>query len=156
MTDFDESVVEKAALDYLREIGFSTEFGPNIGPGGIAEERASWDQVYLLDRLRAAGRRINPSHAELVDDAIKRLQRAESQAELAENFRVHKLLVDGVPVEHRGPDGQVRTAYVRLIDFDNPGNNDWLRSTSLRSCSIRTVGLTCWCSSMASRWRCWS
>ena len=24
------------------------------------------------------------------------------------------------------PDGQVRTAYVRLVDFDHPGNNDWL------------------------------
>ncbi|MEI2714901.1 MAG: type I restriction endonuclease [Nocardioides sp.] len=57
---------------------------------------------------------------------IARLQRAESQSELLENARVHKLLVAGVPVEHRGADGQVRTAYVRLIDFDNPANNDWL------------------------------
>ncbi len=126
MPVFNEAMIEEAALDYLREIGYSTEFGPNIGPGGIAQERASWDQVYLLDRLRAAGHLINPAHVDLVDDAILRLQRAESQSELLENFRVHKLLVDGVPVEHRGPDGQVRTAYVRLIDFDTPGNNDWL------------------------------
>ena len=39
MPNFDESLVEEAALDYLREIGYSTLFGPNIGPGGIAEER---------------------------------------------------------------------------------------------------------------------
>jgi type I restriction enzyme R subunit len=123
---FNESVIEQAALDYLREIGYLTEFGPNIGPGAPAEERASWEQVYLLDRLWASGRRINPSHADLIDEAIKRLQRAESQSEVAENLRVHKLLIDGIPIEHRGPDGQVRTAYVRLIDFDNPGNNDWL------------------------------
>lgn len=126
MPVFNEAIVEEAALDYLREIGYATEFGPNIGPGGIAQERVSWDQVYLLDRLRAAGHRINPAHIGLVDDAILRLQRAESQSELLENFRVHRLLVDGVPVEHRGPDGGVRTAYVRLIDFDTPGNNDWL------------------------------
>ena len=126
MPVFNEATVEEAALDYLREIGYATEFGPNIGPGGIAQERESWDQVYLLDRLRAAGHLINPAHVDLVDDAILRLQRAESQSELLENFRVHKMLVDGVPVEHRGPDGQVRTVYVRLIDFDTPGNNDWL------------------------------
>ncbi|MHB1164369.1 MAG: type I restriction endonuclease subunit R [Candidatus Nanopelagicales bacterium] len=126
MPGVDESVIEEAALDYLREIGYSTQFGPNIGPGGVAEERASWDQVYLIQRLRAAGQRINPSHADLVDEAIKRLQRAESQSEIAENLRVHRLLVDGVPVEHRGADGQVRTANVRLIDLDDPGNNDWL------------------------------
>ena len=126
MPTFNEATVEDAALDYLREIGYSTEFGPNIGPGGVAEQRASWEQVYLLARLRAAARRINPEYAGLVDDAIARLQRAESQSELLENFRVHTLLVDGVPVEFRGPDGQVRTAYVRLIDFETPSNNDWL------------------------------
>lgn len=126
MSGFDESVIEAAALDYLREIGYSTEFGPNIGPGGFAEERPSWDEVYLLDRLRAAGQRLNADHTDLVDEAIKRLRRAESQSELTENRRVHQLLVHGVPIEHRGADGQVRTAYVRLIDFDAPANNDWI------------------------------
>lgn len=126
MTGFDESVIEAAALDYLREIGYTTEFGPNLGPGGLAEERRSWDEVYLLARLQAAGQRLNPDHTDLVDEAIKRLRRAESQSELAENLRVHRLLIDGVPVEHRGADGQVRTAYVRLIDVDQPTNNDWL------------------------------
>mgnify|MGYP003584359170 CR=1 FL=1 len=123
---FDESVVEQAALDYFREIGYSTEFGPNVAPGGVAPERDSWEQVYLTGRLHAAGRRLNPDHADLVNEAVKRLQRAESQSELAENFRVHRLLVDGVPVEYRGDDGQVRTAYIRLIDFDNPAGNDFL------------------------------
>ena len=126
MTGFDESVIEAAALDYLREIGYSTEFGPNLGPGGLGEERPSWDEVYLLARLQAAGQRLNADHTDLVDEAIKRLRRAESQSELAENLRVHRLLIDGVPVEHRDADGQVRTAYVRLIDFDQPANNDWL------------------------------
>lgn len=126
MTVFDESVVEEAALDYLRELGYSTQFGPNLAPGGVAQERAAWDEVYLLDRLRAAGQRLNPAHPDLVDEAIKRLQRAESQAAVAENYRVHRLLVDGVPVEYRGDDGQVRTANIRLIDFDEPAGNDWL------------------------------
>ena len=126
MSAFDESVVEEAALDYLRELGYSTRFGPNIGPGGTEQERAAWDEVYLLDRLHEAGRRLNPHHADLVEEAIKRLQRAESQSALAENLRVHRLLVEGIPVEHRGPDGLLRTVNIRLIDFDTPQNNDWL------------------------------
>jgi type I restriction enzyme R subunit len=44
---------------------------------------------------------------------------------MAENFRVHTLLIDGAPVEHRDADGAVRTIRVRLIDFVNPANNDW-------------------------------
>lgn len=126
MANFDESVVEAAALDYLREIGYATQFGPRIGPGEPSGERDSWEQVYLLDRMRSAAHRINPEHQDLVEEAIKRVQRAESQSELAENLRAHRLLVDGVSVEYRGPDGQVRTAYLRLIDFNDPDNNDWL------------------------------
>ncbi len=126
MVTFDESVVEEAALEYLRDLGYSTQFGPNLAPGGVAQERVAWDEVYLLDRLRAAGQRLNPAHRDLVDEAIKRLQRAESQAAVAENFRVHRLLVDGVPVEYRGGDGQIRTVNIRLIDFEEPAGNDWL------------------------------
>jgi type I restriction enzyme R subunit len=122
----DESVIEEAALDYLRELGYSTRFGPNIGPGGIDEERAGWDEVLLLGRLQEAGKRLNPDHPDLVEEAIKRLQRAESQSPLAENLRVHRLLVEGVPVEYRGEDGLLRTVNIRLIDFDSPASNDWL------------------------------
>ncbi|WP_100470532.1 type I restriction endonuclease subunit R [Mycobacteroides abscessus] len=126
MTVFNESTVEDAALDYLRGLGYSTTFGPNLAPDGSQPERASFEQVYLYDRLRDAARRINPEHRDLVDEAIKRLERAESQSEVAENSRVHKLLIHGVPVEYRDASGSVRTTHIKLIDFDNPANNDWL------------------------------
>lgn len=126
MRSFDEWVLEQAALEYLRQLGYASEFGPNIAPGGPRSERDSFEQVYLYDRLRQAARRINAEHSELVEEAIKRLQRAESQSELAENLRVHRLLTDGVPVEHRAADGSLRTVSVRLIDFEDPANNDFL------------------------------
>jgi type I restriction enzyme, R subunit len=127
VSSFDESVVEEAALDYFRQLGYSTEFGPKIAPNEPGAERDSYEQVYLLGRLRDAVRRINPGvGVELVDEAIKRLERAESQSEVDENARVHKLLTEGVPVEYRDKDGSVRTMSVWLIDFDEPTNNDWL------------------------------
>jgi type I restriction enzyme R subunit len=36
------------------------------------------------------------------------------------------MLVDGVTVEYRHPDGHIAGAQVWAIDFDNPDNNDWL------------------------------
>ncbi|OBA87798.1 deoxyribonuclease HsdR [Mycolicibacterium mucogenicum] len=128
MTSFNESTVEDAALDYLRALGYSTAFGPNIAPEGSQPERTSFEQVYLYDRLREAASRINPEHRNLVDEAIKRLERAESQSEVSENSRVHKLLIHGVPIEYRDANGSVRTTHVKLIDFDpdNLANNDWL------------------------------
>jgi type I restriction enzyme R subunit len=124
---FNESIVEDAALDYLRQLGYSTAFGPEIAPDGQFSERSSYEQVYLYDRLREAARRINAdAGAALVDEAIKRLGRAESQNPVDENFRVHQLLTEGVPVEHRGKDGSIRTSRIWLIDFEHPQNNDWL------------------------------
>jgi type I restriction enzyme R subunit len=139
----DESVVEEAALEWLAQLGYARAHGPTIGPGGTDQERDSFGQVYLVDRLRDAMRRINSDvDVDLIEAAIKRLQRAESQSLIDENARVHKLITDGVPVEYRAADGSVRTTSVRLIDFENPGANDWL-----------AVARMCWCSSTGCRWR---
>lgn len=127
MSVLNESTVELAAIEYLRQLGYATAFGPEITPDGDAPERSSYSEVYLSERLRDTVARINPGLASsVVDDAIKRLFRPESQNPLAENQRVHKLLTDGVPVEYREDDGSVRTAIVWLIDYDHPENNDWL------------------------------
>lgn len=122
-----EGIVEDAALDYFRALGYRTMPGPAIAPDGTAPERTAYDQVVLTQRLRAAGARINPGLATgVVDQAITQLMRAESQNALVENERVHQLLAGGVPVEHRIEDGSIRTSLVWLIDWDNPDANDWL------------------------------
>lgn len=127
MSNLNESTVEDAALEYLAELGYQTAWGPSLAPGEPGQERSSFEQVYLHARLRSAVRRINPgTDPDLLDEAIKRLGRAESQNPVAENFRVHKLITEGVPVEHRGADGAVRTRRIWLIDFDVPTNNDWV------------------------------
>ena len=127
MSGLDESTVEDAALEYLAQLGYQTAWGPSLAPGEPGQERTSFEQVYLNARLRSAVRRINPGFdAALVDEAIKRLGRAESQNPVVENFRVHKLITEGVPVEHRGADGAVRTIRIWLIDYDEPTNNDWV------------------------------
>jgi type I restriction enzyme R subunit len=121
-----EGVVEEACLGYFQALGYHTLPGPVIGPDGVGPERSSWDDVVLEGRLRDAIARINPDlPASVVDQAVARVRRAESQSAMAENERLHRLLVGGVPVEHR-VDGAVRTSLVWLIDWDEPGNNDWL------------------------------
>lgn len=125
--NMNENIVELAALDYFRQLGYHTGFGPMLAPGEAGEERASFEQIYLFGRLRDAARRINPGvERHLIDEAIKRLERADSQSPVDENARVHKLLVEGVPVEYRDKSGAVRTTSIWLIDFDEPTNNDWL------------------------------
>lgn len=121
-----EGIVEEACLGYFQAIGYHTLPGPVLGPDGEAPERTTWDDVLLDGRLRDAIARINPDvPSGVVDQAIARVRRAESQSAMAENERLHRLLVEGVPVEHR-VDGAVRTSLVWLVDWDDAVSNDWL------------------------------
>ena len=127
MTTFNENVVEHAALEYFAELGYTVLYGPDIAPGESSSERSSYGEVILWGRLRDGIRRINPGvSSALISEAIKTFQRAESQSPIDENSRVHKLIVEGVPVEHRDAEGTLRTTRLQLVDLDEPSNNDWV------------------------------
>jgi len=122
-----EGIVEDACLDFFVDLGYGVLHGPDIGPGGNAEERSSWDQVILKDRLRDAVSRINPDlPAMSVDLVVAQVLRAESQNQVAENLRLHTLVTEGLAVEYAEKDGARRHTLAWLIDFDNHDNNDWL------------------------------
>src|SRR2546427_12189714 len=106
---FTESVVEDAALAWLESVGWSIRHGPEIAPGELAAERSDYGQVVLEQRLRDALARLNPQlPAEALGDAFRKLMRPEGPTLEARNRAVHRLLVDGVPVEYRTADGSIR------------------------------------------------
>jgi type I restriction enzyme R subunit len=126
MAGFAESVVEEAALDYFRELGYAVLFGPDIAPEEPAAERASFGDVILVERLRAALAKINSTiPADALDEAIRKVAHPESPNLVENNRRFHRLLVDGVDVEFR-KDGRVIGDKVWLVDFASPDKNDWL------------------------------
>jgi type I restriction enzyme R subunit len=122
-----ESIIEAAALAWLESLGWTVKNGPEIAPGELAAERADFGQVVLAQRLQDALARLNPTlPAEALDDAFRKLTRPEGPTLEARNRTVHRLFVDGVTVEYRTADGAIRGAQIRVLDFDNPENNDWL------------------------------
>ena len=127
MTTFNESTVEAAALEWLASLGWQTAHGPDISPDAPDAERNDYGQVVLERRLRDALARLNsglPGSA--LDDALRKLTRPEGTTLEARNRAFHRMLVAGVTVEYRGADGSIRGAQARVVDFDNPDNNDWL------------------------------
>ncbi len=127
MTGINEEVVEQATIAIFRSLGYHTMYGPEIGPGGDVEERSDWDEVLLTRRLNDAVSRINPDlPQDAVNAVVAQVLRAESQSTLSENFRVHQLITQGVPVEFRHTDGAIRHGLAWLLDFKNPENNEWL------------------------------
>ena len=123
MASFLESTVEAAALAYLENLGWTIARGPDIA----AEERASYGQVILEQRLRNALARLNPSlPASALDDAFRKLTLPAGATLETRNRAFHRMLVDGVTVEYRAGDGSVQGAQAQVIDFDDGAANDWL------------------------------
>ena len=126
---FTESVVEDAALAWLEALGYAVLHGPDIAAGEPVAERSdsNYRDVVLERRLRQALARLNPDlPPEALEDAFRKLTRADAPSLLERNRAVHRMLVDGATVEYRQKDGSIAGAQARLLDFDTPGNNDWL------------------------------
>ena len=127
MTTLTEADVEQAALDWLRELGWQVAHGPNIAPDTPNAERDVYAQVVLERRLRDALADLNPGlPVSALEDAYRKLTRPEGSTLEARNRSFHRMLVNGVEIEYRDSDGRVRGDQVRVIDFDQPANNEWL------------------------------
>jgi type I restriction enzyme R subunit len=124
---FTESVVEQAALAWLESIGWRVAHGPDIAPDMLAAERRDYGEVVLAQRLRDALARLNPAlPTEALEDAFRKLTQPEGADPIQRNRALHRLLVNGVTVEYRTREGELRGAQARVIDFDDPAGNDWL------------------------------
>ena len=121
-----EANLEDLVLEFLAEEGWRIVYGPNIAPGEPGAERTDYRDVVLVGRLRSAIARLNPSlPTDAVEAAVKTVLRAESQVVMSENWRAYQLLTQGVPVEYRNADGEIREVRAQLVDWENPANNDF-------------------------------
>jgi type I restriction enzyme R subunit len=122
---FSEDLVEQAVLAILQQLGWRYDDPMSISPDGTNKQRTSNGEVVLVGLLNDAARRINPDiPEEALIAGIKQVQVSETPNLIEENRRIHRLLVEGVDVEYRRTDGSIKGDKVRLIDFDNPSNND--------------------------------
>ncbi|GIW83437.1 MAG: hypothetical protein KatS3mg105_5244 [Gemmatales bacterium] len=135
MKALDEAQLEIAVCDWLKAepLGWEYVHGPTIAPDGEAPERADYGQVVLVERLRNALERINPTiPAEAIEEAMRQVLRPESPSLIENNRRFHKMLTDGVDVSWRtdlsadeAGDGEKHDK-VWLVDRDDPDNNEFL------------------------------
>jgi type I restriction enzyme R subunit len=126
---FTESVVEEAALAWLEGLGYDIAHGPEIAE---SERGGDYGRVVLEGRLRDALQRLNPKvPASAIEEAFRRLTRPDSPALISGNHVMHRLLVEGVPVEYKRADGSLGGDITRVIDFGDPANNDFLAVNQL-------------------------
>lgn len=121
-----EDKLEQEMLGWLSEVGYTHVYGPDIACDGKKPERNNYQQVLLLERLRNAINKLNPDiPSSAREDALLQIGDLNTPVLLSANRRFHHFLVNGVPVEYQR-EGETRGDFVRLIDFETPGKNEWL------------------------------
>lgn len=116
-----ESVVEEAAVQQLRELGYD-----HLPGAELEEERGRTTEVVLPGRLERVLARLNPDlPPEAREEAARRLLRPPT-ASVEENNRLfHRHLTRGLELEVRREDG-VRGDLAWAVAWDEPEANDWL------------------------------
>ncbi|MBC8453894.1 type I restriction endonuclease subunit R [PVC group bacterium] len=126
MNRLTESKIEEFAIELLEKSGYQYIYGPDIAPDAETPERDSFEDVLLIDRVKAAIARINPNvPAEVREDAVKQIQRLNSPELIANNETFHRMLTEGIKVSIQDR-GDTRGDLVWLVDFNNPENNDFI------------------------------
>ncbi len=127
-----ESDYEDLMIDLLTEHGYEYLHGSDISFDGSISERACNEDVILENRLIEKMIDINPEiDRSIVYDAFKKLQSLQSNSLIEANYSFHEMLINGITVEYKRQDGTIAGIPIKLIDFDNPENNNFLAVNQL-------------------------
>jgi type I restriction enzyme, R subunit len=122
-----EDQLEQLAIQWFHDTGWSYAHGPDIAPEAAAAERSDFRIVILKERLASAITRLNPNLPLAAVDEVIQLATKLGEPSLAQNNRAfHRLLLGGVPIDFATAEGEPDSDDARLIDFQNPTNNDLL------------------------------
>ena len=124
----EDTLVEQPAIKLLAELGWEMVRSRDLN-------RETQSDAILTARLRPALKRLNPHvPPEAIDQAIAEITRDRSQMSLvAANRELYHLLKNGVrtTVTDSENDGET-VEIVRVIDWDEPANNDFLLCSQFR------------------------
>ncbi|MHA1920589.1 MAG: type I restriction endonuclease, partial [Promethearchaeota archaeon] len=122
----ENNLAEQPSIEWFKQLGYEYKFGPDISTGGVLIER-DFKDVILENRLRNALRRLNPNLPEKgVDEAVYKLKHIEHPNLEIVNKEVWELLTQGVKIKIRDKNGEIKGEIVKVIDFDDPLNNEFL------------------------------
>ena len=126
----EQNLAEQPVIDWFKQLGYEYKFGPDISIGGVLLERNIEDDfkdVILENRLRSALRRLNPELSEKdTDEVVYRLKKTENPNLEIVNKEIWEMLVGGVRIDVENKNKELRGFFAKVIDFQNPLNNDFL------------------------------
>jgi type I restriction enzyme R subunit len=129
---FSEEELENTVLRWLQEIGYSIENGPALSPGGEAPERDSTEEVIFWGRLERHLGIINPQvEVAAINEALRKLRAFSLPSLIETNRELHRWVSDGIDVQFRSKNGEIKSTNIQLIDFVEQSNNDFMAVNQL-------------------------
>lgn len=140
MAFLNESHIEEADIEFfLKELGY-------------AEHISAWEKqligrdnlkdVVLRDRLKMSLEKLNPTlPAHCITEAVDELCKSRaSMLPVLANKEVYQLIKNGVPINYKNEEDREENGYVKVIDFDNSKENDFVVVSQL-SILYQNIGL---------------
>ena len=125
----EDQLVEQPVVGPFADLGWDVvnAYQETLGLDGTLG-RTSQHEVVVVPRLRTGLERLNPGlPATAIDKAIEEITRDRSASiGVHANQEVYKLIREGVKVSVRQEDGSEQPEVVRVIDWDEPENNECL------------------------------
>jgi len=136
----ENSLTEQPVIEWLKEMGYDYEFGPDLAPGQVLGEREDFREVVLVGRLKRSIRRLNPDLPEAaIDDIVRVITRVEHPNLEIANKEIYKMLTQGVKIGIRDKSGEEKGRLAKIYDFENPQNNEFLVVNQLAIQGIEKV-----------------
>lgn len=127
---YTEAMLEGDALELLGELEWKPVRGKQLAPG--SGERENWRDIVLRGRLLNALRNLNPGVPdEYLRQAIGEVITPQSQSAIAENHRLHEILVEGYRgIEYYDADGKHQNPTITFFSR-NPSKNDYIAANQI-------------------------
>jgi type I restriction enzyme, R subunit len=130
----EDALIEQPTIALLGKLGWETAncFDETFGSEGTLGRETS-SEVILFSRLRPALQALNLTlPAEAIEPAMQELSRERSLMSMVNaNHEIYKLLKDGVKVTFRNNEGVETVETVMVIDWNEPGRNDFFLASQL-------------------------
>jgi type I restriction enzyme, R subunit len=142
MAFLNESHIEEADIQFfLEELQYNEHI--NAWEKKLVD-RDNLKDVVLKDRLRSNLKELNPQlPSESIEHAVYEL--CKSRATLTPvmaNKEVYELIKDGVAVTFQNNEGREENDYVKVINFDEPQNNDFVVVSQISIEYLQTENIT--------------
>ncbi|MCL2484774.1 MAG: type I restriction endonuclease subunit R [Endomicrobia bacterium] len=114
-------------MQWFEDIGYQTFFGPDVLPDTNTPLRADIKDVVLKDNLKASLKNINPQIADnILNEAFDIISKPNETSIIANNKKFYTYFTEGVKVLHKNDNGADTATIVKLFDFENVKNNEFI------------------------------